>query len=60
LKALARDGIDHIVEVAFGANVQADIDLLKMGGSVATYATNVATPTIPLAERYSRTPKCSF
>jgi NADPH:quinone reductase len=47
LKAIARDGIDHIVEVAFGANVQADIDLLKMGGSIATYATNVATPAIP-------------
>jgi NADPH:quinone reductase len=47
LKALAPDGIDHIVEVAFGANVQSDIDLLKMGGSIATYATNIATPTIP-------------
>jgi NADPH:quinone reductase len=47
LKALAPDGIDHIVEVAFGANVQTDIDLLTMGGSIATYATNVATPTIP-------------
>jgi NADPH:quinone reductase len=47
LKTLAPDGIDHIVEVAFGANVGADIDLLKMGGSIATYATNVATPTIP-------------
>jgi NADPH:quinone reductase len=47
LKALAPDGIDHIVEVAFGANVQTDIDLLKMGGSIATYATNVAAPAIP-------------
>jgi NADPH2:quinone reductase len=47
LKTLAPDGIDHIVEVAFGANVGADVDLLKMGGSIATYATNVATPTIP-------------
>jgi NADPH2:quinone reductase len=47
LKALAPDGIDHIVEVAFGANVGADVDLLKTGGSIATYATNVATPTIP-------------
>jgi NADPH:quinone reductase len=47
LKALAPDGIDHIVEVAFGANVQTDIDLLKIGGSIATYATNIATPTIP-------------
>jgi NADPH:quinone reductase len=47
LKRLAPDGIDHIVEVAFGANVQSDIDLLKMGGSIATYATNAATPTVP-------------
>jgi NADPH:quinone reductase len=47
LKALTPDGIDHIVEVAFGANVQSDIDLLKMGGSIATYATNAAAPTIP-------------
>jgi len=47
LKALAPGGVDHIVEVAFGANVQTDIDLLKMGGSIATYATNVATPTLP-------------
>jgi NADPH:quinone reductase len=47
LKTLAPDGIDHIVEVAFGANVQNDVDLLKLGGSIATYATNVATPTIP-------------
>jgi NADPH:quinone reductase len=47
LKALAPDGIDHVVEVAFGANVGADVDLLKMGGSIATYATNVATPAIP-------------
>jgi NADPH2:quinone reductase len=36
LKALAPDGIDHIVEVAFGANVGADVDLLKTGGSIAT------------------------
>jgi NADPH2:quinone reductase len=33
--------------VAFGANVGADVDLLKMGVSIATYATNVATPIIP-------------
>jgi NADPH:quinone reductase len=47
IKALAPDGIDHIVEVAFGANIDADVDLLKMGGSIASYATNVATPAIP-------------
>ena len=44
---LFRSGIDLVVEVAFGANVGADVDLLKMGGSIATYATNLATPAIP-------------
>jgi NADPH2:quinone reductase len=47
VEALAPDGIDHIVEVAFGANIERDLELLKMGGSIATYATNAATPTIP-------------
>jgi NADPH2:quinone reductase len=47
LAELAPDGIDHIVEVAFGANVEGDIELLKMGGSIASYATDNATPKIP-------------
>ena len=47
VKALAPDGVDHIVEVAFGANVDADVELLKNDGSIATYATDNATPKIP-------------
>jgi NADPH2:quinone reductase len=47
IKKLAPDGIDHIVEVAFGANIERDVELLKMGGSIAAYATNAANPTIP-------------
>jgi NADPH:quinone reductase len=47
IKAVAPDGIDHIVEVAFGANINRDVDVLNMGGSIATYATNAATPPIP-------------
>ena len=47
VKALATEGIDHIVEVAFGANIEADLELLKMGGSIATYATNIEAPKIP-------------
>jgi NADPH2:quinone reductase len=47
VKALAPDGIDHIVEVAFGANIRTDVELLKMGGSIASYATDNAAPTIP-------------
>jgi NADPH2:quinone reductase len=47
VKALAPEGIDHIVEVAFGANIDADIEMLKLGGSIGTYATDIATPKIP-------------
>jgi NADPH:quinone reductase len=47
VRALAPDGIDHIVEVAFGANVEADVELLKQDGSIASYATDNATPKIP-------------
>jgi len=47
VRALAPDGIDHIVEVAFGANIEADVQLLKQGGSIASYATDNAAPKIP-------------
>ena len=47
VKAVAPKGVDHIVEVAFAANIEADIELLNMGGSVATYATNAERPGIP-------------
>jgi NADPH:quinone reductase len=47
VKALAPDGVDHIVEVAFGANIDADVEMLKMGGSIGAYATDTATPKIP-------------
>jgi len=48
VRAVARDGVDHIVEVAIGANIEADIELLKLGGSIASYATDNATPKIPV------------
>jgi NADPH2:quinone reductase len=47
MKALAPEGIDHIVEVAFGANIDADVQMLKMAGSIGAYATDNATPKIP-------------
>lgn len=47
VRGLAPDGIDHIVEVAFAANIELDIALLKLGGSIASYATDNATPKIP-------------
>jgi NADPH2:quinone reductase len=43
----APDGIDHVVEVAFSANINLDLAVLAQGGSIATYATNVSAPVIP-------------
>lgn len=47
IQASASDGVDHIVEVAFGANIATDVEVLKLGGSIATYATDNARPSIP-------------
>jgi NADPH:quinone reductase len=47
VRALAPEGIDHIVEVAFGANIEVDVELLKLGGSIASYATDSVAPKIP-------------
>src|SRR5215467_12231549 len=47
VRALAPEGIDHIIEVAFGANIEADVELLKQGGSIASYATDNPVPNIP-------------
>jgi NADPH2:quinone reductase len=47
VKALAPEGVDHIVEVAFAANIETDVQLLKSGGSISTYASNLETPPIP-------------
>lgn len=47
VRGLAPDGVDHIVEVAFATNIEVDIELLKLGGSIASYATDNATPKIP-------------
>jgi len=47
IASLAPQGVHHIVEVAFAANIKSDVDLLAHGGSIATYATNAPAPTIP-------------
>ena len=47
IRADAPDGVDHIVEVAFHANVAADEKMLRLGGSIAAYATGEPTPTLP-------------
>ena len=47
VRAIAPDGVHHIVEVAFGTNISIDLDLLSVHGSVATYATDAANPLVP-------------
>jgi NADPH2:quinone reductase len=48
IRAVAPDGVQHIVEVAFGANIKVDTKVLAQGGSIATYATNAPMPKIPV------------
>jgi NADPH2:quinone reductase len=48
IQALAPDGVHHIVEVAFAANLKTDVQVLAQGGSIATYATNAPTAEIPV------------
>ena len=47
VRGLAPDGVDHVVEVAFGANVATDQEVLAIGGSIAAYATDAAATAIP-------------
>ena len=48
VRRAAPGGVDHIVEVAFAANIQSDIQVLKQGGSIATYATNTPMAELPV------------
>lgn len=48
IRALASDEVHHIVEVAFGANIKTDTEVLAQGGSIATYATNTPMPETPV------------
>jgi NADPH:quinone reductase len=47
VRAVAPRGVDHIVEVAFGSNVPTDLEVLTLGGSIATFATDIDAPRIP-------------
>jgi NADPH2:quinone reductase len=48
IRGLAADGVHHIVEVAFGANIKTDTEVLAQGGSISTYATNTPMPETPV------------
>ncbi|MBC2901582.1 zinc-binding dehydrogenase [Streptomyces cupreus] len=40
-------GVDRVLEVAFGANADIDLEILAVGGVIAAYATDEARPAIP-------------
>ena len=47
-KITAGAGVDRVVEVEFGGNIEAALEVLKPGGVIATYASAaVPEPTIP-------------
>lgn len=50
VRALAPDGVDHIVEVAFAANLATNTEVLALGGSIAAYATDDPAPALPFWE----------
>ena len=47
VKTLAPKGVDHLIEVAFDANIDLDTEVLATGGSIAAYATQQPNPAIP-------------
>lgn len=47
IRKLAPEGVDHIVEVAFDANIKTDIEVLAVGGSISTYAMGSSSAEIP-------------
>jgi NADPH2:quinone reductase len=60
VRELAPQGVDHIVEVAFGANIEADVELLSQGGSIASYATDNPDPRIPFWQMVFRNIRVFF
>lgn len=47
IRRTAPNGVDHIIDVAFGANATLNADVLAPGGSIAAYASDLPNPTIP-------------
>jgi NADPH2:quinone reductase len=58
--AAVPEGVDHVVEVAFAANIEQDVAMLKPGGSIATYATNDPKATVPFWEMVFKNVQVNF
>jgi NADPH:quinone reductase len=60
IRGFASKGVDHIVEVAFAANINIDVAVLAQGGSIATYATNAPAPELPFWQLVFRNARIFF
>jgi NADPH:quinone reductase-like Zn-dependent oxidoreductase len=47
LATAAPDGVHRVVDVALGANLAADLSVLRRGGTIVTYASESADPVVP-------------
>jgi NADPH2:quinone reductase len=47
IRKFAPEGVAHIVEVAFDANIEGNVAVLAQGGSLAAYATGGPRPPVP-------------
>jgi NADPH:quinone reductase len=47
IRKFAPEGVAHVVEVAFDANIEADTAILAQGGSLAAYATGQPSAPVP-------------
>ncbi|MDP4675778.1 MAG: NADPH:quinone reductase [Candidatus Nanopelagicales bacterium] len=47
IRAAARAGVDRIIEVALGANLSLDLDVIAPHGTIVTYASEATDPVLP-------------
>jgi NADPH2:quinone reductase len=47
IRAIAPDGVDRIVEIDIAGNAGLDVEVLKVGGTIATYATSDPDASLP-------------
>ncbi len=48
IRSAARAGVDRVIEVALGANLDLDLSVVAPHGSIVTYASEPSDPTIPV------------
>ena len=60
VRSLALNGVDHIVEVAFAANLTVNTEVLALGGSIVAYTTDNPTPALPFWELLFKNARISW